>query len=247
MLDQDHQQASPSNGMGGSQPQLCDKILVDYALDAIKIIKKLHQKCDIKSIFSYLREQKPKDEKILHLTEKELVRQLNLAVSDGILLRKSVSEWQQKQLSISSPIKSTNTTPHILPESLNNSDKETKKEFLILLVETISKLNNQYINTKQMNQATIETTTAEQTKSCHISSICKYLIETNKFKILDNSSNSIKETRSSSDATISTTTFPDDSNSSRINSRLKECIKFDFYYLLRDKINDHVNIYNLFI
>ena len=192
MLDQDQTSLSPSK-------QVCDKILINYAQDAIKTIKNLHQQCNIKSIYSYLRENKPNDEKIIHLTEKELVRQLNLGVGDGILSRKSVSDWQQQQQQLISP---TKMSTYLLPESITNSDK--LKPILVLLIQTISKLNNQNF-TKSIE-------TKSDTNSYTISSICKYLIETYKFKIVDNSNNSI-----SSDAF--------DSNN-RINSHLKECIQY---------------------
>lgn len=176
----DSQQANISKS---PQSQLCDKILINYAQDAIKTIKTLRQQCTIKSIFSFLREHKPDDERIQHLTEKELARQLDLGVSDGILSRKFGSEWQQKQLATNTPVKmnqqANNYSTALYSIPLNNEQNDSKQhDILTLLIKSIAILNKQNFNLSQHFPENNET---EQ--SCSLNSICKYLLENYKFQL----------------------------------------------------------------
>ena len=66
----------------------CDQVIINHVQDAIISIKALKEQCNISRIFKHLKENLPADEKIKVLTEKCLIRQLEMAVSEGILSRK---------------------------------------------------------------------------------------------------------------------------------------------------------------
>lgn len=69
-------------------PKNCDEEIINHVQDAIVKIKQTKQQCNIARIFKYLKEELSGDEKIAQLTEKCLIRQLEMAVRDGILSRK---------------------------------------------------------------------------------------------------------------------------------------------------------------
>ncbi len=159
---------------------LCDKVLINYVQDAIKTIKHLRQACDIKSIFNYLREHMPNDEKISKLNEKELVLQLELAVRDGILSRKGNSDWQQKspvKQAAASPNNSTISGVYVLPDLASDRSKSLN-DLLPLLIKSIASLNKQNFGFSK-----VCTENNEKEFTCSLDSICKYLNEHYKFQL----------------------------------------------------------------
>lgn len=66
----------------------CDLAIINYVQDAILSIKELKQPCNITRIFCFIKQKHSEDKKVTALTEPELVRQLELAVTDGLLSRK---------------------------------------------------------------------------------------------------------------------------------------------------------------
>jgi hypothetical protein len=78
--------SSPSKrspGPGGADP-----LLIQYVQEAIQYIKAQRQQCNVKSIFAHLRHHHSDFNKVVTLTERELMHQLELGVKDGILSRK---------------------------------------------------------------------------------------------------------------------------------------------------------------
>lgn len=106
----------------------CDQKIVNYVHDAILDIKSLKQQCNISRIFSYLKEKMPDNEKIMNLTEKCLIRQLDMAVKEGILSRKygsSASGDSQKLSSTKSHHHShKNSNVYKLPSRESTSKNE---------------------------------------------------------------------------------------------------------------------------
>ena len=70
------------------QQQHADKTLIQYIQDVILQIKKDHVQCNLKSIFNYLKQQHADYAAVQELNEKELMKQLEMGVRDGILSRK---------------------------------------------------------------------------------------------------------------------------------------------------------------
>ena len=66
----------------------CDEEIINHVQDAIVHIKQSQQQCNIARIFGHLKERLAGHAKIGRLTEKCLIRQLEMAVRDGILSRK---------------------------------------------------------------------------------------------------------------------------------------------------------------
>ena len=66
----------------------CDEEIISHVQDAIVHIKQSQQQCNIARIFGHLKERLAGHAKIGRLTEKCLIRQLEMAVRDGILSRK---------------------------------------------------------------------------------------------------------------------------------------------------------------
>lgn len=221
MLDQDNTSpssptktaylhAAPTSATSKTSPldQQCDKILINHVQDAIKTIKNSRQQCNIKSIFTYLREKMPTDEKIAQLTENELMRQLELGVREGILSRKFGSDyyWQHK-----SPVKNSNQTTYSLPlindtDSSSSSGTELKKkqlnDLLTILIKSIAVLNKQNFSIHDKNSENNETET-----TCSLISLCKYLNESYKFQLDNNNETS-------------------HSSADDIQARLNECIHY---------------------
>ena len=64
-----------------------DQGLIQYVQEAITSMKQENKICNSKTIFDYLKRNK-KNDLIINLTMKDLIKQLVMAVQEGILLRK---------------------------------------------------------------------------------------------------------------------------------------------------------------
>ena len=197
-----------------STHHLCNKVLINYVKDAIKTIKHLRQACDIKSIFNYLREHMPHDEKIIKLNEKELMHQLELAVRDGILSRKDNSDWQQKTPVKSAASTSNNNRVYVLPD-LNTDKSKHLNDLLPLLIKSIAALNKQNFG---LSKVCIENNEKEFT--CSLDAICKYLSENYKFQLSSNN----KESTAAAKTTAVRATSAVAINSDQIQLRLTEYV-----------------------
>ncbi len=162
---------SDTNGNTG----LCDQLLIKYVQEAITLMKKEQQQCNLKSIFTYLkRNYLSIYERIEQLTERELMKQLELAVKEGILSRKfggssssssSSSKPVETQIGTSSSSSPSSTTNVIgspsssklfkLPVWSANETKLTSDQantrqhinlILQLLIKSIAVLNKQNFN-----------------------------------------------------------------------------------------------------
>ena len=87
----------------------CDPAIISHIQNAIISIKNLKQQCNITRIFIYLKENLTDDEKIKNLTEACLIRQLEMAVSEGILSRKISNCLNKTSKCNNSQISASNT------------------------------------------------------------------------------------------------------------------------------------------
>ncbi len=131
----DSQVMATSSRYSSEPPTLtCDPVIIDHIQDAIISIKKLKQQCNITRIFLYLKENLPNNEKIKNLKEACLIRQLEMAVTDGILSRKLSSSLNKSSKRNSSGQISPSNRLNIVSESqvlkLPVSDFTLKKDTL---------------------------------------------------------------------------------------------------------------------
>ena len=94
----------------------CDPVIINHIQDAIISIKNLKQQCNITRIFLYLKENLSNNEKIKGLTDTCLMRQLEMAVTDGILSRKLSSSLNKSSKGNTISQKSPNNRLNIAPE-----------------------------------------------------------------------------------------------------------------------------------
>lgn len=118
----------------------CDQAIVNYVHEAIITIKSLKQQCNISRIFSYLKEKIPDNEKIIKLTEKGLIKQLDLAVKEGILSRKYGSSANGDSNKISSKSHHSHKTSNII--KLPPRDGVSKSEDQVILNSNLISINH---------------------------------------------------------------------------------------------------------
>ena len=164
----------------------CDRQLINLVQQAIIRIKNQRQQCNLSRILAYLKNNSNGNEKVSALTDKELIRQLDLAVRDGILSRKFNSanqEWKYQQMT-----KSQSSIIYKIPALNDKKDAENMKNsnlMLQLLIKTIAILNNQNFtdpNSITMNESTIS-----------IDDICKHMKDTYKFEDIENNDEKLVE------------------------------------------------------
>lgn len=145
-----------------------DQILLKYAQEAIQHIKQQQQQqCNLKSIYSYLKQNYSNYPLVDRLTEQDLIKQLELGVKTGILSRKFGA---QSSATTTSPNKS-----YSIP-SLNNEqtdkDKQDLNLILQLLIKTVALLNKQNFNNSKQETSN---------DSCTLDQICAHLVQNFKF------------------------------------------------------------------
>jgi hypothetical protein len=173
-----------------------DPILIKYVQEAIIYIKEEKQQCNLKSIFSYLKQNKANESCIVSLTEKDLMKQLEMGVKEGILSRKFGGNNQTPQkptMSSSQPIQASQMsesnptrTKYFLPivnhsvamNALDNQSRQNINLLLQLLIKSIAILNRQ-------NFQLDVTINLDNENSCSLSDMCTYLTEKFDFELQD--------------------------------------------------------------
>lgn len=186
MLEQTESQEQPKPKLeppSSSPSKLqCDHKLIQHVQDAIVYIKDQRQQCNLKSIFQRIKAVNSDHPKLATLTEKELMKQLELAVKDGILSRKLGG-------SLNGPakpaLKSPTSTSQVykLPnmrEPLSELDRQHLSLLLQLLIKSIAALNQQNFSDIQSIASGASGPTNE--KTCSLLTIRKYLSDTYKFQ-----------------------------------------------------------------
>lgn len=168
----------------------CDEDIINYVQDAIISIKALKQHCNISRIFSYLKEKMPDNEKIADLTETCLIRQLELAVEDGILSKKfkrSMSGSENKTNGLSSNyrlnIEDNASQVFKLPVSDFTLQESVQGKQLGALLQLLMK-SMAYLN-KQHVSANIEATLGSESNesSSTLDQICQFMKQTYNFEL----------------------------------------------------------------
>jgi hypothetical protein len=188
-----------------------DFTLIQYVQEAIQYIKNQKQQCNVKSIFSYLKQNHNDYSKVQTLTERELMNQLELAVKDGVLSRKFGGNQKPSNASSTcnsanpSPVKSCSTSTtattsdsvakaqtqveYRIPnqdQSISDRDKKDLNIILQFLMKSVAHLTKQIFK-QQIKAGSSPETTADLT--CGIEEICTHLSNQYKFKIDQNSDN----------------------------------------------------------
>jgi histone acetyltransferase MYST3/histone acetyltransferase MYST4 len=194
MLEQTESQEQPKPepdppSSSPSKPQ-CDHKLIQHVQDAIVYIKEQRQQCNLKSIFQRIKAVNSDHPKLATLTEKELMKQLEQAVKDGILSRKlggSLNAGQDAgSTSHTKPaLKSPASTSQVykLPdmrEPLGELDRQHLSLLLQLLIKSIAALNQQNFSDIQSIASGASGPTNENT--CSLLTIRRYLSDTYKFQ-----------------------------------------------------------------
>jgi hypothetical protein len=126
------------NGMSASS-FTCDPLIIDCVQEAIIHMKSSQQQCNISRIFKYLKEKMPDNERVMKLTEKCLISQLELAVRDGILSRK----FSTSSSNASSSLESSQSPSH---KSKNLNAHTVYKLPLLSSHLSSSKLDTEQVN-----------------------------------------------------------------------------------------------------
>jgi hypothetical protein len=165
----------------------CDRELLKYVMIVINDIKKEKRICHVISINEHLKEKYGNIyPRIRQLSDKDLMRELDMAVKEGILSKRP---RQTKSDSNTSDLSSTSTERssvfiYRLPrlESINadNQDEDEKNgtsDLLKLLIRTIAIFNKQNFNlSSDLDKSNSEI----GSKMCTIEDIVKYMIKHNK-------------------------------------------------------------------
>ena len=190
-----------------------DPVLIEYVQQAIIYIKKEKQQCNLKSIFGYLKQNKTNESCVVSLTEKDLMKQLEMGVKEGILSRKfgggnnnqtpqkqqTMPSTQSSQMSESLSITTTTTTTtnqparikYFLPivndniaiNSLENKSRQNINLLLQLLIKSVAILNRQNFQSEPA-------VNLDNENSCSLNDICKYLTDKFDFELQEETTSS---------------------------------------------------------
>ena len=216
-IDTNHQQ---------QQQQLADKTLIQYIQGVILQIKKDHVQCNLKSIFNYLKKQHADYAAVQELNEKELMKQLELGVRDGILSRKfggssnnstSNSNGGTRSLSGESMVVVARhrTSIHLISPQTNETFKLpnvcvlnfNNDSDMYAYLDEYKKLINEMVSVLIKVVFSLS-----KKRSSSLNEICKYLHENYRFETIGNN-----------ETTPSVVYNGDDSM-----ARLKACVKYLF-------------------
>lgn len=166
----------------------CDRELIKHVMDVIQEIKNAKRQCHVHSINEHLKE-KYRDiyPRVRQLSDIDLMRELDLAVKEGILSKKfrqsNAADSTPQSTSPSSTAASLAT--HRLPrlETLNDDkqderDKKDSSNLIQLIIKAIASLNKQNFHMPDRSPEKVET--KSESNMCTIEELVKFMTKRNK-------------------------------------------------------------------
>jgi hypothetical protein len=165
----------------------CDRELLKHVMDVIQEIKNAKRQCHVHSINEQLKE-KYRDiyPRVRQLSDKDLMRELDMAVKEGILSKKfRQSNAADSTPQSTSPSSTAASISYRLPrlETLNDDkqderDKKDSSNLIQLIIKATASLNKQ--NFQMPDRSPEKAESKSESNMCTIEELVKFMTKRNK-------------------------------------------------------------------